>query len=591
MNPVLRRALPFLSILLGLIACTYKPEEEFYNDIPKTEPEVSISLNSYSASDTIYLWNDASFTYSLQQGAGNLERVEVLLGDNVVYSHYGSRNGLFTLNRYNYLRTGTFTLKVQFVASSGTGSLADQVGAEKIEVWRTWTVVVDVDPPPKPDLRLSIENGFLKLTWNKYSKPNFRQYFVSRSDPSNYTQKYITDPNDTSWIDSTYVGSSHSDVQYYVSVQAIDEYTQSNEYISKRDRYPLTAGVFQQQDSTLHLRWPKCKYLSAFQEYEVSHNGVVLYRTTNPDDTVATVKLSNIMFGYESSVHMNVVPRYKTVYSARDNEVRVTLGNRIKHNGTMFYKRDRDQYVCRAGNYFYLYDKSLQPVDSVPGATGAVYVPYSGDNVFFSSADYGMINLTTKVKKSKPGFSGRSWFSVSGNGLVTYETSSRNNGRTVYSMSVTDLVNDVQIHSDGQYTSVYATLSDDGKYFLKNPSRKVWTVNNGVATEGSSTFSGFREFRADKPNEIIMAPENNSVAIRSATTGQTLRTLALPNVPRSVVFSSYDPVTGTMVWYHEDSRTIYLINIETGATKSYRSLGTRLVNGVLFYGDYYIKIL
>jgi len=103
-------------------------------------------------------------------------------------------------------------------------------------------------------------------------------------------------------------------------------------------------------------------------------------------------------------------------------------------------------------------------------------------------------------------------------------------------------------------------------------------------------LGGFFSFRPDNNAEILLR-SYESISIISSLDLQLLRTIQIPS---GYSLISYDPVTHYVVCAKTEGTVVYLINIDTNATKTVPaySTGWQLMNGYLFnYGGQYIKVL
>jgi hypothetical protein len=585
-----------LGLVLVVFACTYAPEEEYFRDVPQTDPVVSLSLNSYDNADTIYLWSYTNFSYRLDAGKGKLERVEMLIDDAVIRTAT-TPQGEFIMDYYNWFQTGTYELKLQFVASSGTGSLAEKVGAEKIQVWRKWVLVIDADRPQIPHVTFSEENGFLRINWPKYTKPNFVRYSIIKSDGyGNETGRQILNRDENFWIDSAYVGGYSRYLQYRVWVESKIGSTASD-YAYKYDPVSFTAGPLNQLDSTVTVTWSRTKYPGALAAYTVRESGAELYRTTEANDTSVTVKLKSIVFGAEDVLYFNAAPKYvPNYYPSADIVARLMLGKKLPHPGTYAYNVDRKQYIAYSNvpgktPYFYLYTPDMVAVDSIATGSVAPNMPVRGQYIYYhTSQGLDMLDLNTgnvnrNVTPTLPGS-----FRATSTGLVNYDDSRYSAGKTIYSTTVYDVLQKKIIYSDGQYTRVYSTVSVDGNFILAGRSRLL-KISNGSTTQVGTVPGGsaFIDFRGDDCNEMIFY-SGNAISIRNSNNGALLRTIPVP-FSAYYTFVSYDPGSKCIVWKETSNHMIGLLNIETGASKTVKSYAATVINGALFFGEYYIKLI
>ena len=72
------------------------------------------------------------------------------------------------------LTDGNHLVEVDMIVDTGSGSLANLIQAEYYYITKSFIIVVDKVPPqPISSLALAIENGLLKMKWDKLNKTNF----------------------------------------------------------------------------------------------------------------------------------------------------------------------------------------------------------------------------------------------------------------------------------------------------------------------------------------------------------------------------------------------------------------------------------
>jgi len=216
-----RLCLLILPASIFLSGCVFRSDEEYFNDLPKPDPAAvsgsisMVNLVDYNEGDTVSIFGSSVFNFSLSGQVGVIESAKVFLDGELVST---TNTGLFIITLGD-LKQGIFPLVLQVVAGSGTGSLAERVGSEKVTITLKWIARIDVSLPPQPVPNVDIVDGFLTLQWSAYSKPNFKSYLVKRKFPNASTQTFeIKDKNVTSWRDEMYVGGSTSATTYTVSI-------------------------------------------------------------------------------------------------------------------------------------------------------------------------------------------------------------------------------------------------------------------------------------------------------------------------------------------------------------------------------------
>ncbi len=103
-----------------------------------------------------------------------VEKMEVFLNDQLCGS-YNSNTGNMTIDPYQ-LSDGNYPLRLEMYVHSGSHSLGDEIGAE-IYLWKKdFIVKVDRSISSVKITGVKIENGKLRIDWEKYPKENFEKY-------------------------------------------------------------------------------------------------------------------------------------------------------------------------------------------------------------------------------------------------------------------------------------------------------------------------------------------------------------------------------------------------------------------------------
>jgi len=202
--------------VLFLLDCTYKPTDKFVNPInpPPSTIKVSVDVLDPNFKDPYQLIFVTNFTFSIDSTTNPIIFSQVYL-DNSSQNYVLNGNKLnFTLDPCQ-IPNGTHTVKIQLKIGTSSGSLADKLGGEYYPIEKTFTVVVDHDPPKSSDpINFSMQNGYLTLQWTKPSKTNFQYRIVHYSyNLSLGGDTVITDPTINKFIDKGYVGGK---VSYWI---------------------------------------------------------------------------------------------------------------------------------------------------------------------------------------------------------------------------------------------------------------------------------------------------------------------------------------------------------------------------------------
>ncbi|HEY5744908.1 MAG TPA: hypothetical protein VIU12_02420 [Chryseolinea sp.] len=584
-----------LALCIIMLACTYDPKSEYINPIePPTLEDFDISLNDIANGDTIELFGSGTFSYRATTGKGVIDRVRITLGDQYVAESNAS-TGSFYLSNSN-LRTGVWELKIDVITSSGSGSLAEKVQAEQVEVWRKWIVKIDVAPPPQPDLRLSEENGYQVLRWDAYTKKNFVRYqlrVTSSGDPERII--YFDDPTVTSWVDSSYMGVSNIRYELYV----FNAVSSAGDEASATGTFGFNVN-FNPADSmaTLTLRPPK--FYSAFGRYEMEENQVKRLEITDPKQATVAIKLNTVGYKTSSDIGLKIYSKDpKLAY--RSYSVKVTDMVSPKRLGNPFrayhYNADRNVMIGIRQNgssfsrFVFLDPVTLVASDSIEWSDNYSYAaPYRGDYVYFSRpSDLVQVNFVTHAEKSIPGIGspadyGPFSITASNNQIVRFSWSHMTPaGQQYYESKIYDVANDNTLYLKS-YSSIDDVLSPDGAYVQSGKLLYSLALNDYVGSlPDGYTFMAFRE---DRPGEVL-SYLGALAFVHDASNLAVKRTLTAPAGSR---FEYYDTAKKKILFKNSTTKLIYAADLDTGEVITYRvNLADFVVlNGILFTPEGYI---
>lgn len=607
--PFIRLCLVVILPTIFLSRCAFDSNDEHFNTLAIPDPTtIGVSLNTidlakYNLGDTIDLYGTTSFSFSLIGNHGEIESATVFLSSSGnSWNHLSTgRTNSFRIDR-SQLSNGTFVLRLDIIARTGSGSLADVVGAEKFNITQKWVVRVDVSPPQQPVPTLSVEHGFLTLQWPAYSKPNFQSYVVKRKLASGASQTFeIKDKQTNRWQDENYTGGHTVPIEYSLSI--ISEVgTATSVPIPRIDPIGVIFS-FNTLDSTVTLQWKPTKFYGTFKDYKFrdGQNGPEL---TDINDTTLIYKLSTVRFGGVSNVSLTVrskspgLPEYSNNGTCKlGTPLPFTVAGKMMFN---FYLNsvvavDEDKKLLEL-------DEQLKPVREIAKLESTnMKMPYPGKYVY-SYSD----NLIYRLKledNSKVSYDNTfiSSHTVASNGLICTEYFRRpiqvrpnQYSLPVWSTRVIDPADGSNVYNEySNTTKLNAVISEDGKFIWAN-NKSVFRIN-GTTSElvglltGTGSFVGFRQDNSDE----MMFQDGSKINIYDTNTLTLIRTINAP-MP-DYRFVSYDPQSKNMFWTKSGS-SVYTVNIETGVTKSiaisYSASGPSMyiVNGLLIYNGNYIRL-
>jgi hypothetical protein len=594
--------------LILLTACTFTPEGEYFKEIPKTNTVDLISLSDYENEDTIRIYQATEFKFEVSTNKGNINDVEVLVDGQ------SQQHRMDDVNKYSFqisniwtnFKTGTYDLKITFKHHSYSGSLGDKEGTEIVDVWKKWTLVVDLEAPPKPVLKLSEENGFLKISWDPFLKPNFKSYIIDISLNDSYKKRItLTDPAHAYLIDSAYVTGFR--MKYSLSVQTV--YTES--YATSEFNEPQNVHMtYHPSDSTANVTWNKPRFYGAFKSYKVKKffdaDSTII---SSVNDTTVMVKFKKVILGKDLGITLRINP-VNNYYGAFTCYTTVTNPcDTKKMSGTpksLKYDVVRNEIAGTKSNLVCYYNSLLEETDSITTNTPYPVIPVGNFLVYGINSSLVQYDLSSQTESRINVVSGSSPSSLqrTTTGRVSYGYIVHNGFyryvENIYDFSTSTFIYQntiTYLSSSVQYTNPELSIDGQYAYFYKDLS--MYKVNaNGLQLIGKlSSNESLIAFREDNPEEFLVEIKgSNDIEIHSSSDLSLKRTILAP--AGNVYYQSYDPGSKRILFSTRQSEDIFFVHIETGEIKhiyaytgDYITYPYRLIGGYLFDGNSnYIKI-
>lgn len=595
-----------LLLLFLVFACTYKPEDEYFQKLELGNPRYSIELADFSNGDTIKLNTNSRFDYTISATQGQIEQVEVLIDDRVIHNS-NSAIGQFSIS-HSLLKTGIYELKLQFTASSGTGSIADREGVEKVKVWGTWILEIDVDLPPTPQLTAAIEDGFAKVRWTPYAKKNFVQYSLVVS-PRNGSQKtyLFADRAHTVWTDSSFAGGNATDYTLVVH----NEVGRSQAVHASHSHSFSPTISFNALDSLVTLQWQTTPYFGAFEKYVITEEGKELASISDPARTSFKFKPSTLGLNYTTSVFFDCRSRSTSYNGNTSAYLWITqdfILKRMRRPDQLYFNEGVGRmigYSSRTGTGWILkYNQDLIAEDSISFDILSHSIPFRGHYAYYPERpnvmrlDLNTFESLALVAISSPtGFaSGPSAVTGAANGIVSYSFFGPNpigSGAEFYGRIYDPAANHFRYSDATLIAASRPTISEDAIYMRLTGNRFYKYTSNSYILVGAISDADFLFFRQDTPGEIVCSKGTPfKLLIYDANTLALKRTI----VPPGGAFTSYDPVTRKAIFCNPGSKHVYAVDIDTNEVILINAYTTnydqyKMVNGLLMSFDgHYLKI-
>lgn len=162
------------------ISCQYELEEIKVTKLSE-EAQMTATVEIFEVEgDTIEITGETNFTFDAQAIGGKIYSLTVYENGVNIYElkeEDGSK-GTFTLN-HSYEETNYKSLEIVIVTNSGTGSLADNVGVEKLLLEKQWILFVNNNPPILESVKKVEE--YIEIQWQKSEHFNFKSYHLYKS--------------------------------------------------------------------------------------------------------------------------------------------------------------------------------------------------------------------------------------------------------------------------------------------------------------------------------------------------------------------------------------------------------------------------
>jgi len=249
-----------LSVTALLTSCDYSPTETNFKSVNPPQGTV----------DIIVLYPDAinqlrgTVTFAVQTVL-NGHSVKFVTGflDDLEVGLYMSDTSHIVFNT-EYCQDGDYTFTLILAATTNTGSLADQLGAEALISAKQYPVTIFNAPIQTPQLKeFTIENGALTLNWDKYDQPCFKLYII-RKNETNIAA--ISDINQTKYHDTTYFTGNG---RYELITQVMNIYKESESKVFHSISPTFVSTTLLPEEKML-VTWNKFPFTAAFGKYRIT---------------------------------------------------------------------------------------------------------------------------------------------------------------------------------------------------------------------------------------------------------------------------------------------------------------------------------
>ena len=576
--PQLNFTLGCLILVFFFPACNYDPDDEYYADIDFPSHVTSISLNDQ---DTIIsMWSITNCIYVFSSTPDlKVSTVNVYIDGNLVVSSSSSRVE-FTIDP-NQFAEGNHVITITTTTNTGSGSLADRIGAEGLYFEKEWVLVIEHHIPVYHYLfmrEIINENGLLKVSWDKFNERDFQKYelfstpTLSEGEFLNFASvASIFDSSRNYFYDSSYVGGLRA---YHVMLKAGDGFFGGYMDMVETINYPFPVILeAQPQGLNLQVTFSKCLFPAAFKEYRLSispdeyNEDIEIGIISNVNDT--TFIIHDLSFGSTFTVKLATYP-VNIDYDISNKKYEPTSKFQ-SHIGDASFEYYLTDATTTGDIYFMKYNDG----GSIYMFSGGVVkeILHNNDDLYFNNSFHisedgkyivyrdhrndkvSLYTLPEMTKISETGDLNMSRGSrISNNGLIPVFTAHELMIYDFFQDKIIDTLytNYTGIYQGGIYYGADSYISPDGEYLYVRTGN-YYSDSIYHRAEGNNYIPGgalhpnalYMGFNPMENGEIIYDENYNQHNIKvlnyeNMTVTRTLTNLQPP-------FSNIDPVTGNFL--------------------------------------------
>lgn len=283
-------AIMFL-IIAFIYSCEYEPTEKFNRNINKNAISPNIQVVKLNlTTDTIYLTADSLVHFIFNSNEQEINSVVFSIDDSAKAT-INSDSGTFDI-QIKTLKKGIHSLQIAIYSTSGTGSIADKIGAEGFVSSKSWVLVVKKFT--NANMKTNVINGLLNISWAKYPSYDFTYYYLRKTTQyfNNYVW-YSYSRTNTGYIDTAYLGEGGT---YELGVNNIGAAASVYGNIWLPDEFQYLVPSFNLRYKSLGshqylIEWSKFKYYGAIDSFkldQIVNSGIqqIVKVTTDPNDTI-----------------------------------------------------------------------------------------------------------------------------------------------------------------------------------------------------------------------------------------------------------------------------------------------------------------
>lgn len=457
-------------VLAFLTSCIYEPFGVYENPVninPDAPQIANLELNVNA--DTLWVYGNQKLKYHFESSNEN----QAILGlkiyiDGVMRDSVMSDNGEFDILE-SALSEGQHKMYIYLFVKSGTGSIVDKLNGETMLLRKEWVVIADYS---KKDITYTIENGFLKLHWEKYKNPDLKCYKIQYSGQTK--NNYFTD--------SLYYGAQRT---YNITVE------KTNGDIITWGSLVMDQNIAKPElkispNNTYYITWHKSPYYNSIKyryEFHNTDDGSPSYGDYGYKKGDDTVYLCKLHFSERFYITLTTVPKnlteqtndymiypsgYLSQYAGEPTNIRDNTSYTSADTLTAFYTKNVYKYFVSGET---VYDEPI--IQGSSFGTGHLQISArgkfllgkyydssgSGMRYFAKNLNSGEISQMNFVDPNYNVVDNRYDLNISDNGIGIFKLSTK--------VFLYDFINNTEIAS-----KTFASATDNGASFKISPDGK-----------------------------------------------------------------------------------------------------------------------
>lgn len=342
-----RFAVLILFFVICTTSCEYQPTEKYFVNIiePGEAPPIDVDLDLMT--DTINFYWASNINLKINAGGLKVLTVKFYLDNLEMTADHNETTYFVTLN---FTQPGIHKLKMSIFIDTGSGSLAEILGAEGFQYdSREWTLVAK---KLNTDFNLSsqLDKKGLVLSWKKYDGIDFKTYRL----------KDLSTRNNYDIPVNTFQNTDYTGAQGYYEIFIVDN--EDNEHFWGRCfvNKSLPELRLGNVNNKVALIWNKTPFTNNIAEYQVFKKDIysnwTQIATVSNRDTSLIINTSANVFAEILSFYLYCVPKH---YTLIDNVSSFSPFLQYVETAIPGPKFDYNVGANCSGFYFYNYSASL----------------------------------------------------------------------------------------------------------------------------------------------------------------------------------------------------------------------------------------